>query len=46
MTEREKIKGREPVHPEEMNVVLAATRQAAVVQRFSLRPLLAYFLLA
>ncbi|MEW1821583.1 hypothetical protein AB0323_12455 [Arthrobacter sp. NPDC080031] len=40
------IKGREPVHPEELNVVLGAARQTLAVQRFSLRLLPGYFLLA
>ncbi|OOP65290.1 hypothetical protein BMF89_00115 [Arthrobacter sp. SRS-W-1-2016] len=40
------IKGREPVLPEELNVVLAAARQALILQRFSLRLLPAYFLFA
>ncbi|MBT8162622.1 MULTISPECIES: hypothetical protein [Arthrobacter] len=40
------IKGREPAHPEEMRVVIAAARQAVAVQRFSLRLLLAYVLFA
>lgn len=40
------IGGREPVHPEELTVVLGAARQAVVIQRFSLRLLPAYFLFA
>jgi uncharacterized membrane protein YtjA (UPF0391 family) len=38
------IKGREPVDPDEMPVVLAAARQSLAAQRFSLRILPAYFL--
>ncbi|MEZ2390196.1 hypothetical protein AB6813_11720 [bacterium RCC_150] len=38
------IKGREPVDPEEMPVVLAAAHQSLAAQRFSLRILPAYFL--
>ncbi|MEV8148664.1 hypothetical protein AB0O52_11030 [Arthrobacter sp. NPDC080073] len=40
------IKGRESVHPEELNVVLAAARQTLILQRFSLRLLPGYLLLA
>ena len=40
------IKGRQPVHPEETRVVIAAARQAVAVQRFSLRLLPAYILFA
>ncbi|WP_284755268.1 hypothetical protein [Arthrobacter sp. efr-133-R2A-120] len=38
------IKGREPVDPEELPVVLAVARQSLAAQRFSLRILPAYFL--